>query len=177
MKRLCLMRHAKSDWSDPASDDFSRALNERGEIAANFMADYIAHSPYRPDYVICSTARRASQTCEPLANALGKNVPVIYDDTLYHAMPDVLIAHARSTPESVQTLLIVAHNPGLVLLAMALARNPEDEIALRVANGVPTGGFMVFDFPDAQNWDDVSEGKAETIFFGRPRDLMHTAKG
>ena len=49
MKRLCLLRHAKSDWSDPANDDFSRPLNARGKVAADFMAAYIAHSPYRPD--------------------------------------------------------------------------------------------------------------------------------
>ena len=176
MKRLCLMRHAKSDWSDPANDDFSRGLNERGEVAAAFMANYIAHSPYRPDHVICSTARRASQTCEPLAQALCPDVPFTYDDTLYHAMPDVLIAHAHSAPESASTLLIVSHNPGLVLLAMALARDPDEEIALRVANGVPTGGFMVFDFPEAESWADITEGKADAIFFGRPRDLMAEAK-
>ena len=59
MKRLCLWRHAKSDWSDPASDDFNRPLNARGMRAANFMARYIAESPYRPDAVLCSTAKRA----------------------------------------------------------------------------------------------------------------------
>tara|TARA_R110000868_G_scaffold20217_14_gene85878 strand:- start:7145 stop:7675 length:531 start_codon:yes stop_codon:yes gene_type:complete len=175
MKRLCLLRHAKSDWSDPANDDFSRPLNARGKVAADFMAAYIAHSPYRPDHVLCSTARRASQTCTPLAASLGE-VPVKYIDALYHAMPDDLLTLVRDAPDDAETLLVVAHNPGLVLLAMALARDPENEVALRVANGVPTGGFIVFEFPEANSWRDIGEGQAETVFFGRPRDLMAATK-
>lgn len=175
MKRLCLMRHAKSDWSDPAKDDFNRPLNARGLVAAGFMADYIAHSPYRPDAVLCSTARRASDTFEPLARALGGSVPVIYRDELYHAMPDVMLDEIHKAPEEAGTLLVVAHNPGLVLLAMALAEDPDEEVALRVAHGVPTGGFIVFEF-DVDSWKQIEEGTGRTIFFGRPRDLMGETK-
>lgn len=177
MKRLCLMRHAKSDWSDPASDDYSRPLNARGEKAANFMADYIAGSPYRPDHVICSTARRAAQTCAPLEASLkDAKCNIGYDEALYHAMPDVLLNHVHAAPDSAETLLIVAHNPGLILLAMALAHDPESEVALRVANGLPTGGLIVFEFPDATSWREIAEGTGNTVFFGRPRDLMVNVK-
>lgn len=176
MKRLCLLRHAKSDWSDPSSDDFNRSINARGAKSAAFMANYIAHSPYRPDYVICSSARRAMQTCAPLVAELGASVPVDYRDVLYHAMPDMLLSEAKAAPDSADTLLIIAHNPGLVLLAMGLARDPDDGVAARVANGLPTGGFIVFEFPQAQHWSDLAEGEGETIFFGRPRDLMAEAK-
>jgi phosphohistidine phosphatase len=176
MKRLCLLRHAKSDWSDPASDDFNRTLNARGEKAAAFMADYIADSPYRPDAVLCSTAKRAMQTFAPLAKRLGKSVPVKYRDELYHAMPDAMLDEIHAAPEDAETLLVVAHNPGLVLLAMALADDPDDETAIRVANGVPTGGFIVFEFDDAQSWSEIEEGEGRTAFFGRPRDLMAAAK-
>ncbi len=91
-------------------------------------------------------------------------------------MPNVLMALVHEAPDDATTLLVVAHNPGLLLLAMALARDPEDEIALRVANGIPTGGFIVFEFPDAEHWRDIAEGQAETVFFGRPRDLMPSPK-
>lgn len=171
MKRLCLMRHAKSDWSDPANDDYNRPLNARGEKAAAFMAQYIAASPYRPDHILCSKARRAAQTCEPIGTAMA-DVPVTYREELYHAMPDVMLAEIHDAPDDAETLLVVAHNPGLVLIAMALARDPEEETALRVAHGVPTGGFIVFEFPHAQSWRDIADGTGETVFFGRPRDLM-----
>jgi phosphohistidine phosphatase len=171
MKRLCLLRHAKSDWSDPSTDDFHRQLNARGMRTADFMAEYIARSPYRPDAVLCSTATRAASTFAPLEKLLGPNVPVIYSDELYHAMPDVLLEAIRGAPSSADTLLVVAHNPGLVLLAMALAEDPDEAVALRVAHGVPTGGFIVFEFA-IDDWRDAEEGAARTIFFGRPRDLM-----
>lgn len=170
MKRLCLLRHAKSDWSDPGSDDFDRPLNARGEKAAEFMADYIASSPYKPDIVLCSTAKRATQTFAPLAKRLGKAVPVKYRDELYHAMPDVMLEEIHALPKEASTALIVAHNPGLVLLAMGLAADPDGETATRVANGVPTGGLIVFDFDG--EWADIAEGEGTSIFFGRPRDLM-----
>jgi hypothetical protein len=54
---------------------------------------------------------------------------------------------------------------------MALAEDPDEDIAVRVANGVPTGGFIVFEF-DVKGWTDIAEGHGRTIFFGRPRDLM-----
>lgn len=171
MKRLCLLRHAKSDWGDPAKDDFDRPLNARGSKAAGFMAEYIARSPYKPDAILCSTAARATATCAPLCDALGKGVPVTYRDELYHAMPDVMLDEIRAAPDDAETLLVVGHNPGMVLLAMALAEDPDDETALRVAHGVPTGGFIVFELP-IDHWSEIAEGEGRTIFFGRPRDLM-----
>lgn len=175
MKRLCLWRHAKSDWGDPAKDDFDRPLNARGTKAAEFMAGYIAGSTYRPDSVLCSTAARAKETCAPLAARLGNNVPIIYRDELYHAMPDAMLDEIRQAPDTAQTLLVVAHNPGLVLLAMALAEDPDEETALRIAHGVPTGGFIVFEF-DVERWNDIADGQGRSVFFGRPRDLMTDEK-
>ena len=168
MKRLCLLRHAKSDWGDPAKDDFDRPLNTRGATAADFMAGYIAACPYRPDTVLCSTAARARETCAPLSLRLGKDVPIIYRDELYHAMPDAMLDEIRQAPD-------VAHNPGLVLLAMALAEDPDEQTALRIAHGVPTGGFIVLEF-DIERWADIAEGKGRSVFFGRPRDLMAEEK-
>ena len=86
-------------------------------------------------------------------------------------MPDEMLAEIRNAPDEAETLLVVAHNPGLVLLATALAEDPDDETALRVAYGVPTGGFIVFEF-DSDRWEEIAHGKGRTIFFGRPRDLM-----
>ncbi|MEX0839837.1 MAG: histidine phosphatase family protein [Parvibaculum sp.] len=176
MKRLCLLRHAKSDWGDPVKDDFDRPLNARGAKAADFMAGFIANSPFRPDTILCSAAARAIETCAPLAARLGETVPIFYRDELYHAMPEVMLDEIRHAPDHTQTLLVIAHNPGLVLLAMALAEDPDEATALRIAHGVPTGGFIVFEF-DIERWDDVVEGKGRSVFFGRPRDLMAEENG
>ncbi|MEP2282433.1 MAG: histidine phosphatase family protein, partial [Nitratireductor sp.] len=118
-----------------------------------------------------STATRAQDTCAPMMKELGDDVPVIYREELYHAMPDQMLAEIHHAPDSADTLLVIGHNPGLVLLAMALAVDPDDEVSLRISRGVPTGGFIVFDF-DIDHWADLKEGKGTPVFFGRPRDLM-----
>lgn len=174
MKRLCLLRHAKSDWSNPALNDFERPLNERGQITASFMADYIAASAWRPDSVLCSTAVRAKETFAPLQKLLGPTAHVAYSDKLYHALPDALLDQVRElAPEKTTTVLVVAHNPGLSLLAAELMPDQSDE-ALSRGDGVPTGGFLVFEL-DIQSWRDIGTGAARLLFFGKPKQLMKAA--
>lgn len=174
MKRLCLLRHAKSDWSNPALDDFERPLNERGQKTAAFMADYISSSAWRPDGVLCSTAVRARETFAPLHRVLGATIHVAYSDKLYHALPDVLIEQVRElAPDAAKTVLVVAHNPGLSLLAAELMPDHDDEAMAR-GDGVPTGGFLVFEL-DIQSWRDIGSGPARLLFFGKPKQLMKAA--
>ncbi len=174
MKRLCLLRHAKSDWSNPGLDDFDRPLNERGLKTADFMARFIASSPWRPDGVLCSTACRARETFAPLQRLLGHKVSAQFSDKLYHALPDELLEQARElAPDHVQTLLIVAHNPGLSLLAADLMPTQDDE-SLAQGDGVPTAGFLVFEL-DIQSWRDIELKPARLLFFGRPKLLMKAA--
>lgn len=170
MKRLCLLRHAKSDWSDPSLDDAARPLNKRGRKAADFMASYIVERGCTPDAVLCSTARRAVATVAPLAEKCP-DLPVHYRDVLYMAMPETLMEQIRATPADVETLLVVAHNPGMGLLAAALAEDDADAIASEIAEGFPTAALAVFDF-DADTWRDLDAGRGRPVFFVRPRQLM-----
>ncbi|MBI1261963.1 MAG: histidine phosphatase family protein [Rhizobiales bacterium] len=175
MKRLCLFRHAKSDWRDAGLNDFERPLNERGRKAADFMAHFIDQSQWRPDAVLCSTAVRARETFAPLQALLGTGMPVQFIDRLYHAMPDVLleVIHAEASDDA-DTLLVIAHNPGLALMAADLAPAETDE-AMAHGDGMPTGGFIVFEF-DVDHWRDVKEHQGRLVFFGKPRQLMAEAK-
>lgn len=177
-RRVCLYRHAKSDWSDAALDDFDRPLNKRGRRAAAYMADYVAASPYRPDTVLCSTALRARETFAPIEQALAGDLRILRRDRLYLAMPEVLIDELRSLPSNAETAMIVAHNPGLELLALALGQWSASEDARRIhedlAAGFPTAALAVFDFAVSQ-WRDLEEGCGLPIFFGRPKQLMATA--
>src|SRR5215475_12494664 len=70
MKTLYLLRHAKSSWKDPGLDDLDRPLNKRGRESAKTMAAYLRRARISPDVVVCSTALRAKQTLEPIANAI-----------------------------------------------------------------------------------------------------------
>lgn len=175
MKRLCLLRHAKSDWRDAGLNDFERPLNERGRKAAEFMAHFIEQSKWRPEAVLCSTAVRARETFAPLQARLGSEVSVQFIERLYHAMPEVLldVIH-EAAPAEAETLLVIAHNPGLALIASDLAPAETDETLSR-GDGLPTGGFLVFEFA-VDKWRDVQEHQGRLIFFGKPRQLMADVK-
>lgn len=166
MKRLCLLRHAKSDWSDTALDDAARPLNKRGKKAADFMADFIVKRGFKPDQVMCSTAKRAKATCAPIAAKLGPCVS--YHDDLYMAMPEELIGAIQHAGDETDTLLLIAHNPGLELLAALLAGHPDDASQFE---HFPTGAFVVFDF-DIDSWRAITPGTGELVFYGKPRELM-----
>lgn len=166
MKRLCLLRHAKSDWSDTALDDAARPLNKRGRKAADFMADFIVKRGFKPDQILCSTAKRARHTCDPLTEKLGPCVS--YLDELYMAMPEDHLAVIHHADKDAKTLLVIAHNPGLELLAALLAENADE--AARFEH-FPTGALAVFDF-DTDSWADIAPAKGKLVFYGKPRELM-----
>ena len=76
MKTVFLLRHAKSDWGDAGLKDQDRRLSERGRDAAPRMGEYISAKRYRPDAVLCSTARRTVETCDLIKSAIGNDVQV-----------------------------------------------------------------------------------------------------
>lgn len=114
---LVLVRHAKSDWGDPALDDHDRPLNERGERDAPVMARRLVATGFRPDALVSSTALRARMTADVFAAALRARVSLEPD--LYGAAADELLAMAVST--SRRNVLLVAHDPGMSDLAAQLS--------------------------------------------------------
>jgi len=171
MKRLCIMRHAKSDWSDPTAPDSQRTLNERGRKSAAFLADLIVERGWTPERALCSTAVRARSTIEPLADKLGSGCVIDYRDDLYMAMPDGLLDIIKAQDDACSTLLIVAHNPGLEMLGVQLADDASAEAAAKMEDHFPTGTLVVFEFK-TDTWGKISPGSGHVAFFGRPRELM-----
>ncbi|MCE2482681.1 MAG: histidine phosphatase family protein, partial [Alphaproteobacteria bacterium] len=98
MKTLLLLRHAKSDWGDPAREDFDRPLNARGRKAARGMAGHIARRGLGPDLVWCSTAARARETWALMATALAPGIGAAWRDDLNLATARDLLAIARRAP-------------------------------------------------------------------------------
>ncbi|MBN2768833.1 MAG: histidine phosphatase family protein [Campylobacterales bacterium] len=115
MKRLCLIRHAKSSWSNMSLADFDRPLNARGKKDALLMGKEIAQH-IKPDLVISSSAKRTKETTALLLQSFNNDIKVIYEDRLYEAsmygMADVI----TEVDESVVNLFLVAHNPGIHML-------------------------------------------------------------
>ena len=117
MIRLALVRHAKSDWGDPALDDHDRPLNDRGLRDAPRMAAALAETEFRPKAILSSTALRARTTAGFFADALG--APLELHERLYGAGPSTLLSTAAAS--GLLSVMVVAHDPGMSDLAGQLS--------------------------------------------------------
>ncbi|MBN1453941.1 MAG: histidine phosphatase family protein [Anaerolineales bacterium] len=113
MKNLLLMRHAKSSWNDAALSDHQRPLNKRGKHDAPRMGKHLKDQGIVLDAILCSTAVRARETAAGFLQEYTFEGDLVYLDDLYHAGPEMIIAHLTQLPDSVDTAMVIAHNPGL----------------------------------------------------------------
>ena len=144
MKTLYLLRHAKSDWSEPAVADHDRPLNRRGKRARKIVATYVAG--WRVDLVVCSTARRARQTAKPVVAVLGCRVQ--YEEALYAAFPARLLEVVRTLSDRNESVMLVGHNPSLEeFTAMLCGQSPD----------YPTAALGTIEL-SIDTWDEVSPG-------------------
>jgi len=171
LKRLTLLRHAKSDWDDPVPRDFDRPLNRRGEKAAHLMGDHAARKGLRFGLLVASPAVRVVQTLETFFTGYGEKLEPHWDRRIYLASASTLMDVMRDLPDSADSVLMAGHNPGLEELILDLV--PEDaDNKLRgdVEVKFPTASLAVLDL-DVDRWKDVRENSATLVSFTRPRDL------
>jgi len=173
VKRLLLLRHAKTEPAGPAIDDHERELMARGRADAPKLGRYIAAQGYTPDLILSSTSRRTVETVELLTEAFSAQ-RVDYLEALYLAEPELILSIIRLAPDKMQSVMVVGHNPGLEQLATALAREPvkrkeRDRFDL-IEEKFPTSALAVLDF-DTARWRDVAAGQGTLKDFVRPRDL------
>jgi phosphohistidine phosphatase len=161
MRTLWLMRHAKSAWDDPTLADHDRPLNRRGRNAAPRMACILAAQAPLPQFVLCSTAVRTRQTWDLIAPALP-TVPVDYRESLYHAATTTLWTELRTISDSIASLLMIGHNPGLEDWLAELTGQRES---------LPTGALVQLT-TTADRWSDLTHGqRCQLINLWRPREL------
>jgi phosphohistidine phosphatase len=167
MKRLYLLRHAKSSWKDTSLPDHDRPLNGRGRRAAKAMARHMREHGIEPELVLCSTARRARETLERIEPGLDTRAVHLEPD-LYAASAHALLERLRGVPDTVESVLLIGHNPGLQDLALELARpgSAADELAEKY----PTAALATLAF-EASTWRELDRGTAELVELVRPRDL------
>ncbi len=176
MRQLLLLRHAKSSWDDAGQSDHARPLNPRGRTAARAMRDIFRNLGLVPDVVLVSSARRTRQTLDALAP--WDETPIIEPmDGLYLAAPDQLLAIIAGVAETVRSLMIVGHNPGLHELAVTLtgahAMSSNGHTARQLAEGFPTGALAEFTVASWRALDPragAADGAGRLIRFVRPRD-------
>ena len=150
MRRLILLRHAKTEAMAASGDDFDRALTPRGQADAARMGQLLKDEGFTPDLALVSAGVRARQTWELVKGAFGE-VETEVLPALYLASAERLRELIEAREGRAKTLLVVAHNPGIHDLALRLLREGSasaSQIA-RVQNGFPTATAAVFEIDAA----------------------------
>lgn len=173
MKRLGLLRHAKSEEDQPTGYDFDRDLSAKGRRAADAMGRYIGTKVEPFAKVLASPARRVQSTLAIALDAMGKAAPVdrSEDRRLYLAtsgsIEDVLCELGGDAGD----ILLVAHNPGLEDFVLDhVADDGHSELRDIVAKKFPTGAFALLEF-DIDDWKQIDGARARLVSLMRPRDL------
>jgi phosphohistidine phosphatase len=167
MRRLHLLRHAKSSWDEPGLRDRERPLAPRGRRATKRIARWTRKHDVRPQLVVSSSAVRAQETLRGILPDLGE--PEVWVEiTLYAASADTLLDRVRALPDEVEEAMLVGHNPGLGDLLLLLAE--PGELRERAAAKVPTGALATLD-AEVERWADVEPGTARLVSFVVPREL------
>ncbi|MFC1660223.1 histidine phosphatase family protein [Gemmatimonadota bacterium] len=171
MKTVLLLRHAKSSWDQPSLSDFHRPLAPRGRKAAPLVGRHMAQSELVPSRVLCSAARRARETWELVAEALGEEIPVEFREDLYHASPGSVLSLLHRLADDVDSVLLVGHNPTFEELADLLTGAAEEEARANMSRKFPTGALAIVDFP-VRRWKEVLAEGGYLRGFVRPKDLQ-----
>jgi phosphohistidine phosphatase len=166
VKRLILLRHAKSSWAEPGLDDHARPLNDRGRHDAPRIGAWLAREGHLPEAALVSTAARTQATWAGLGPAFAA-VPVILRGDIYEAPPGTLLAALRAAPAEAGSVLMLGHNPGMGALArMLLADPPATPAFLKF----PTAATAVIDLP-VETWSEAAPGIGTLRAFVTPATL------
>ena len=170
MHRLFVLRHAKSSWNNAHLADHDRPLAPRGVRAAEALATHVATIDPPPALVLCSTARRAQDTLEPVRAQLPDGTAVLIEDELYGAAAPDLLDRLREVSEETPSVMLVGHNPGLEDLVKGLGRDGDPTLMARVHSKFPTGALATVAFPGP--WKSLGWGAATLEAFVVPADLQ-----
>lgn len=175
MRRLMLLRHAKTESEAASGRDQDRRLAERGQRDAAEMGDWIATHPPVPEAVLVSHAVRARQTWDIAWQAMKGRVAAPEVETLaelYGADPAQILETIRTAtaPANPRRLLLVGHNPGMHEAALMLMGSGDRAGAKALADNLPTAGLAILDF-DVKDWGDVAYRRGKLVLFVSPKLL------
>ncbi len=162
-KKLYLMRHAKSSWREPLPDR-ERPLNRRGKRAAKRIGEALRQRGVTVDSMFSSDARRARSTAKRIRKALRapreilRSVPELYD-----ADASALLRFLHTLDDRWNEVLVVAHNPGISDLAVALSGDERFD-------WLPTGALVGLEF-DLEHWSGLGGRKGRVVLVLKPREL------
>ncbi len=171
MKKLTLLRHAKSSWDDPVSRDFDRPLNGKGKRAAAAIGAFIKRNILTFDQILASPAVRVIETLEQVGAASGASYEPEWDRRIYLASSATLIDILRGAKAEAGNILMVGHNPGLEDLIFDLVPDDGSSAARSaVEEKYPTAALAEMSL-NISSWADITENCGTLDRFTRPRDL------
>ena len=173
--RLLVLRHAKSEKAVPGMLDRERPLNARGQRDAATMGAYIARHGLVPDGAVVSPVRRTRETWDHVSAELPAAPAPRYEQRLYNAGSDAILAAIRNADGDARTLMVIGHNPGLHELARTLIASGDVEWRERLNEGLPTAGLVVIDFA-ADDWRKLHAHGGRLERFVTPRLLAAADK-
>jgi phosphohistidine phosphatase len=164
LRRLTLVRHAKSDWSLPGQPDWDRVLNKRGQRDAPEMARRLRARKLKPDLILSSPAVRALSTATIMARELKVPAAIVrQDERLYLAAPADMLAVIRELGDGARHLMVFGHNPGITELANRLSAG--DHIDNMPTCAVFTATFAI------ETWDALDWHSGQDAEFDYPKNL------
>ena len=149
MKKLIIVRHCKSSWSDMRLSDFDRPLNNRGMNDGDLMSGKLLENLSSVDLLLSSSSNRTVLTSKFFIDKININ-KIKYEDELYHADYKTIINKLKKVDNIINKLMVIGHNPGLTYLV-----NYFSNIRL---NNLPTTGIVIFDF-FIDNWKEIDKIK------------------
>jgi phosphohistidine phosphatase len=163
VKRLTLLRHAKSSWADDRLADQDRPLSKRGFADAPVMAERLVARGLKPELILSSPAERARQTAEFVASAFRPSSPAIRQDpAIYLATPGELLRVLAAVSDQINELVLVGHNPGMTELANLML----PDLAL---TNLPTAGAVAIDC-DTDSWREIDAAGFSLRFYDYPKN-------
>ena len=178
MRRLMLLRHAKTEHAAPSGHDQDRRLDERGRRDAAAVGTWIGRHPPLPDSVLVSTAVRAHQTWEiardAIKDAVRERTPktrVEFLEELYGAEPAQLLRIIRMAEVTDPArLMLIGHNPGMHELALMLSGSGDAAAKKGLEDNLPTAGLAILDFA-IDDWSEVAFRRGKLVRFTSPKLL------
>lgn len=172
MKRLTLLRHAKSGWDDPVERDFDRPLNQRGRDASLAVGNHAATLDMSIDYIVASPAVRVTETLDIFIPAAGLDaIEPHWDRRVYLASSVTLMDCLSDLSDEVNHVLMAGHNPGMEDLILELVaddgRSPLRDV---VEDKFPTAALATMELA-IDGWSGIRERCATLSGLVLPREL------
>ncbi|MGW7103430.1 SixA phosphatase family protein [Streptomyces sp. NPDC054838] len=166
-RRIVLVRHAKA-VPKHVTEDFERALADRGCHDAPRAGSWLQRSGFAVDLALCSSARRARQTWQLMLPRLSEPPPTLYQARLYEAEAHDLLSAVAEASAEVTGLVLVGHNPAVHEVAKSLCGGGPKQLVHRLQNAFPTSAVAVLTVDGG--WEGVAPGAARLAAFWAPGD-------